>query len=91
MIIISFLANQLVQTGKALRASLKDGKKRGTLLPANVGKISECNETFNVALDDLESEIVRCDNSSPSTHVSAPGPRLTVMCRSAQKPSSGVT
>jgi hypothetical protein len=50
---------QLVQTGKALRASRKDGSRNvvsgGSALRT---KMPETMTTFHYALDDLESEIV---------------------------------
>lgn len=52
---------QLVQTGKALRASRKDGQgnvaqAHGSLQP----KLPETIRTFHSALDDLENDIVSC-------------------------------
>lgn len=56
----AYQSTQLVQTGKALRASRKDGSKNvvsgGTALRT---KMPETMTTFHYALDDLESEIVR--------------------------------
>lgn len=51
---------QLVQTGKALRASRKEAS--GSVSAANTSaryKIPETMRTFHSALDDLEQEIVR--------------------------------
>lgn len=47
---------ELVQTGKALKASSKNGKRAPAV--SNMTKIVESNEKFNYTLDDLESEIV---------------------------------
>jgi hypothetical protein len=48
-----------VQTGKALRASQKDGRRNLAQVHTNMrSRIPDSIETFQYALDDLESEIV---------------------------------
>jgi hypothetical protein len=58
--LFTHLCVQLVQTGKAIKASQKDGARNGVSTGAALRtKMPETMKTYHYALDDLESEIVR--------------------------------